>query len=80
MRCSIARVAVALALLSVAAITGCQSGGVWDPLVLNPFHTTSNPPPSSFYSSAGMTPTTPSSLANSPGNGYNGGPTASGVQ
>ena len=39
MRSSIAR--GALALLSVAAITGCQSGSTWSPTWWNPFHTTS---------------------------------------
>ena len=38
MRSSIAR--GALALLSVVAITGCQSGSTWSPTWWNPFHTT----------------------------------------
>ena len=40
MRSSIAR--GALALLSVAAITGCQSGSTWSPTWWNPFHTTAH--------------------------------------
>ncbi len=69
MRFSIIR--VALALLTVAAITGCQSGTVWDRLVLDPFHAPSNTlPPGVYYYDAAMAPTPPSLCANSPGSRY----------
>ena len=72
MRCSISW--VALALLSVSAITGCQTGTVWDPLVLNALHITSDPLPSRFYySDAAMAPTPPSAFANSPASPYSSG-------
>jgi hypothetical protein len=54
----------------VSAITGCQSGVTWDPLVLNPLHTTYNPLPSGFYyTDAAMAPPPPSAFANSPSSG-----------
>ena len=49
MRSSIAR--GALALLSVAAITGCQSGSTWSPTWWNPFHTTAAATPSNSVAS-----------------------------
>src|SRR5208283_5364971 len=73
MRSSIAR--GALALLSVAAITGCQSGSTWSPTWWNPFHTTSST--ASPTSSVGAPPTRPSSLAySSTASGYGSGTTA----
>jgi hypothetical protein len=57
---------IALALLSVSAITGCQNGVTWDPLVLDPFHTSYNPlPPGFYYTDAAMAPAPPSAFANS---------------
>ena len=76
MRCSISW--IALALLSVSAVTGCQSGTVWDPLVLNALRVTSDPLPSGFYyPDASTAPTPPSAFANSPVNRYGSGSTAS---
>ena len=84
MRSSIAR--GALALLSVAAITGCQSGSTWSPTWWNPFHTTPAPTNST---SAAAPPARPSTLATtSPGSGtasspytpYSSSPTAYGTQ
>ncbi len=76
MQCSISW--VALALLSVAAITGCQTGTVWDPLVSNSLHIDSDRLPSGFYySDAEMAPTPPSAFANSPSSRYGAGSTAS---
>ena len=53
MRSSIAR--GALALLSVVAITGCQSGSTWSPTWWNPFHTTPATP-FDFFRSGGAGP------------------------
>ncbi len=76
MRCSISW--VAFALLSVSAITGCQSGTVWDPVMLDALHVTSDPLPSGFYYyDAAMAPTPPSAFANSPSSRYGSGSTAS---
>ena len=72
MRSSIAR--GALALLSVAAITGCQSGSTWSPTWWNPFHTT--PATTSSNSSVAAAPARPSSLASSSPSGYGSGTTA----
>ncbi len=69
---------VALALLSVSAITGCQSGTVWDPLALNALHINSSPLPSGvYYYDAATAPIPPSAFADSPGNRYGGASTAS---
>ena len=54
MRSSIAR--GVLALLSVAAITGCQSGSTWSPTWWNPFHTTSSYHLFDFLGSGGAGP------------------------
>ena len=62
MRSSIPR--GALALLLVAAITGCQSGSTWSPTWWNPFHTT--PAATSTTSSVAAAPARPSSLAGTP--------------
>src|SRR5271166_1030688 len=72
MRSSIAR--GALALLSVAAITGC-SGSTWSPTWWNPFHTT--PSTTSSSSSVAAAPARPSTLASSSPSGYGSGTTAS---
>jgi hypothetical protein len=76
MRCSISW--IVLALLSVSAITGCQTGTVWDPMVLNALHATSSPlPPGYYYYDAGMAPTPRSAFANSASSSYGSGSTAS---
>ena len=75
MRCSIS--SVAWALLSLSAIAGCQTGTVWDPLVLNAFRLNSDPLPAGFYyADAALAPTPPAAFANSPANRYGGGSTA----
>jgi hypothetical protein len=62
----------------MSAITGCQTGTVWDPLVANALHIDSSPLPSGFYySDAAMAPTPPSAFANSPANRYGSGSTTS---
>ena len=68
MRSSIAR--GGLALLTVAALTGCGSS-TWSPTWWNPFHTTSNAPGTSG-SSLASAPPRPSTLATAPGS-YAGG-------
>ncbi len=73
MRSSIAR--GALALLSVVALTGCQSGSSWSPTWWNPFRTTSST--TSPNSSVAAAPARPSSLASSSPSGYGTSPTAS---
>jgi hypothetical protein len=76
MRCSIFW--IALALISLSAIAGCQTGTVWDPLVANAFHVTSDPlPPGLYYCDAAMAPTPPSAFANSPTSRFVSGSTAS---
>jgi hypothetical protein len=75
MRCSNSW--ITLALLSVSAITGCQSGTVWDPMVSKALQTTSHPLPSGFYyADAAMEPVPPSAFANSPASRYGNGSTA----
>jgi hypothetical protein len=72
MRCSI--VWVALALLSVSAIAGCQTGTVWDPLVANALHINSSPLPSRYYyADAAMAPIPPSAFADSRSSGMTDG-------
>ena len=76
MRCSISW--VALALLSVSVITGCQSGTVVDPLVSNALHLNSDPCPRGFYyQDAAMAPIPPSAFANSASRQYGSGSSAS---
>ena len=76
MRCSLSW--VVLALLSVSAITGCQSGTVWDTVVLNSLHINSGPLPSGvYYYDAAMVPTPPSACANPTISRYSSGSTVS---
>ena len=72
MRSSIAR--GALVLLSVAAMTGCQSGTTWSPTWWNPFHTTSTTTPSN--TSLATAPPRPSTLATTSPGGYGSSSTA----
>ncbi len=73
MRSSIAR--GALALISVAAIAGCQSGSHWDPKWYNPFNYDTTAPATT--SSVASAPQRPASLATAPPSGsYGGGTTA----
>jgi hypothetical protein len=77
MRCTISW--VALALLSVSAITGC-TGTVWDPMVMKALQINTNPnplPPGVYYYDAAMAPTPPSAFANSPSSRYGSGSIAS---
>ena len=65
MRSSIAR--GALALLSVAAITGCQNGSTWSPTWWNPFHTTPATTSSYFFGSGAAGPAFDARHYSSPG-------------
>ncbi len=78
MRCTISW--VALALLSVLALTGCQTGTVWDPMVMKALQINTNPnplPPGVYYYDAAMAPTPPSAFANSVSSRYGSTSTAS---